>query len=148
MTIPKYTTHIGSYAFYRCTNLTRIVIPENVAKIADRAFPYCTALSEIQVDAGNSFYCTINGLLLNRDGSVLYQCPPVMSGVLTIPEGVEYIGSGAFSDTNLAKKPFRTHMTRQKKQKWCIPRRLCWSIFFRTRGTTIICKIYRLSFQT
>lgn len=94
--IPKYTTHIGSFAFWG-TNLTRIVIPENVAEIADEAFNGCTTLSEIQVDAGNSFYCIINGLLLNRDGSVLYQCPPATSGVLTIPEGVVKIADGAFA---------------------------------------------------
>ncbi|MCI8390443.1 MAG: leucine-rich repeat domain-containing protein [Roseburia sp.] len=97
VTIPKYTTHIGAFAFYRCTNLTRVVIPKSVVEIADRAFADCTALSEIQADAGNPFYCVINGLLLNRDGSVLYQCLPITSGVLVIPDGVIKIADGAFA---------------------------------------------------
>lgn len=98
VTIPKHTAYIGEFAFDRCTNLSRIVVPKSVAEIADRAFAGCTALSEIQVDAENPFYRVINGLLLNRDGSILYQCPPVTSGVLAIPEGVVKIAEGAFAN--------------------------------------------------
>lgn len=97
VTIPKHTTYIDESAFFMCANLTRVVIPESVSEIADGAFSGCTALSEIQVDAGNPSYCIIDGLLLNRNASILYRCPQATSGVLAIPEGVVEIAEGAFA---------------------------------------------------
>ena len=42
---------IGSDAFYRCTSLTSVTIPESVTSIGDFAFGYCTGLEEIYFNA-------------------------------------------------------------------------------------------------
>ena len=51
-TIPSSVTSIGSYAFYKCTELTSITIPNSVMWIGDYAFYKCTELTSITI--GNS----------------------------------------------------------------------------------------------
>ena len=45
----KSVTSIGSSAFYDCTSLTEITIPDSVTSIGWRAFSYCTSLTEITI---------------------------------------------------------------------------------------------------
>ena len=44
-------TEIGNYAFYNCSSLISITIPENVTSIGNRAFYNCTGLTEINFNA-------------------------------------------------------------------------------------------------
>ncbi|HCX07972.1 MAG TPA: hypothetical protein DHG20_02505, partial [Acholeplasmatales bacterium] len=43
--IPNSVTSIGSSAFSGCTSLTSIKIPNSVTSIGDYAFEYCTSLT-------------------------------------------------------------------------------------------------------
>jgi hypothetical protein len=58
ITIPDRVTSIGERAFYACTDLTSIVIPASVTNIGDDAFFVCTSLTSITfegtVDQWNS----------------------------------------------------------------------------------------------
>ena len=47
--IPDSVTSIGSYAFHNCTSLTSITIPDSVTSIGDWAFYYCTNLTSITI---------------------------------------------------------------------------------------------------
>ena len=40
-------TSIGDHAFYYCTNLTNVTIPNSVTNIGDYAFYYCTSLTSV-----------------------------------------------------------------------------------------------------
>lgn len=42
-------TTIGSYAFYECSSLTELVIPDSVTSIGSSAFESCTSLTEIVI---------------------------------------------------------------------------------------------------
>ena len=45
----KSVTSIGEYAFYNCTSLTEITIPDSVTSIGQYAFWGCTSLTEITI---------------------------------------------------------------------------------------------------
>lgn len=49
-TLNGYTVKkIGAYAFYSCTNLTGVTIPNTVTEIGNYAFAYCITLSKIDI---------------------------------------------------------------------------------------------------
>ena len=75
ITIPDSVTIIEQDAFRDCSSLTLIEIPKNVASIDKEAFSLCTALENIIVDEQNNYYTSENGVLYNKDKSVLVQYP-------------------------------------------------------------------------
>ena len=42
-------THIGSKAFYKCTGMTSIVLPEGLKSIGKEAFYGCNAITEVNI---------------------------------------------------------------------------------------------------
>ena len=49
VTIPESVISIGDYAFYACWDLTSITIPEGVTSIGDYAFSGCSSLTSITI---------------------------------------------------------------------------------------------------
>jgi hypothetical protein len=49
VTIPNSVTSIGSYAFCDCSSLSSVTIGTNVTRIADRAFNWCTRLTSVVI---------------------------------------------------------------------------------------------------
>ena len=47
--IPNSVTKIGSHAFFRCKNLTSVIIPDSVTSIGDSAFFGCSNLTSITI---------------------------------------------------------------------------------------------------
>jgi len=90
-------TSIGDYAFSFCSSLTSVIIPNSVTSIAESAFVDCGSLSAIEVDALNSAYSSVDGVLFNKSQTALIQCPTGKAGSYTIPNSVTSIGNGAFS---------------------------------------------------
>lgn len=98
VTIPEGVTSIAGYAFSRCYDLINVTIPYSVTSIGDSAFDSCTKLSGIFVDDGNINYASVDGVLFNKELSVLIFYPAGHGSVYRIPEGVTSIGSHAFED--------------------------------------------------
>ncbi|MCX6866645.1 MAG: leucine-rich repeat domain-containing protein [Verrucomicrobia bacterium] len=97
VTIPTDLTSIGSWAFNRCSSLASVTIGNKVNSIGFEAFSFCTSLSAITVDALNTTYSSVDGVLYNKNQTTLIQCPGGKTGGATIPSGVTSIGSSAFS---------------------------------------------------
>ena len=93
--IPRGVTSIGGFAFSYCTGLTSIGIPQGVTSIGDGAFSGCTGLTHIIVDADNSNYASIDGVLFNKAGTSLIACPGGLT-TISISQGVTNIGNRAF----------------------------------------------------
>ena len=88
---------IGENAFY-ASGLTGVSIPRSVTNIGAAAFEYCTSLTAITVDAQNPAYCSVAGVLFDKDKITLIQYPGGKAGSYTVPDAVTRIGDDAFAD--------------------------------------------------
>ncbi|RLS84179.1 MAG: DUF4347 domain-containing protein [Planctomycetota bacterium] len=93
---PNTITTIGNNAFPQCRVLASITIPASVITIGNRAFVNSQSLTTINVDAANSNYSSNDGVLYNKDQSLLISCPGAKAGSLTVPGSVITIGDQAF----------------------------------------------------
>jgi len=96
VTIPPSVTIIGKRAFSLCHSLTSITIPSSVTIIGEGAFIWCASLTDINVEAQNSAYMSIGGVLFDKSGKTLMCYPAGKSGSYTVPTSVTAIGGNAF----------------------------------------------------
>jgi len=96
VTIPNSVTSIGVGAFFGCSSLSNVTIPNNVTSIGGYAFLSCARLAAVTVDADNSFYSSVDGILFDKSQTTLLQCPGGKAGSYTIPNNVTNIGDNAF----------------------------------------------------
>jgi hypothetical protein len=96
ITIPNSVTSIGDYAFWECFDLINVSIGSNVTSIGAGAFLYDTNLTAITVDALNSTYSSVDGVLFNKSQTTLIHCPNGKAGSFIIPGSVIDILESAF----------------------------------------------------
>lgn len=103
--IPDKVTTIAWYAFYRCTELEFVVIPKKVTNIGYQAFYGCERLTDISVDENNKNYKDIEGVLFDKEGSVLIQYPAGRDDeeVYEVPYGTVSIYPCAFYSAEAEK---------------------------------------------
>ena len=127
ITIPNSVTSIGNQVFWGCTGLTSITIGNGVTAIAGAGFGHgagefsgCTGLMSINVAPDNPNFSSENGVLFNKNRTVLivypsgkqgaYSIPASVTGIerlafysctgltsVTIPNSVNWIGNSAFA---------------------------------------------------
>ena len=116
---------IGNYAFYRCTNLTGVTIPDRVTSIGSYAFCNCTGLTSVIIP--NSVLRINSSAFNNCDGltsviipdsvteisdNVFYGCQGLTS--VTIGNGVTSIYSSSFNGCTNLTSVYITDIA-----KWC-----------------------------
>ncbi len=87
---------IGYEAFRGCSSLKKIVLFEKVKEIEYRAFWECSGLEEIVVSQENTNFCTIDGVLMNKEGTKLLRYPAKKSGDYVMPDTVTELEDHAF----------------------------------------------------
>ena len=108
--IPNSVTTIGGYAFSGCTSLTSIRIPNSVTTIYNYVFNGCTSLTNVNIpnsitniSSGLFYGCScltsinIPNSVETIGGYAFYGCSG-LSGTMTIPKNVTYIGNQAFNN--------------------------------------------------
>ncbi|WP_290259049.1 leucine-rich repeat domain-containing protein [Muribaculum intestinale] len=95
VTIPNSVTSIGISAFYNCSGLTSVTIGNSVTSIGNSAFSNCSGLISIIVDESNPSFSSIEGILYNNDATTLIYCP-ITKKTVTIPNSVTSIDYSAF----------------------------------------------------
>jgi len=95
-TISSSVTSIGHETFKECESLISVSISKNVTSIGSKVFSYCASLNSIDVDVENEHYTSTEGVLLNKDKTVLICYPGGKTGNFVIPEGVIHIEEWAF----------------------------------------------------
>ena len=97
-------TSIGEYALSNCTKLTSVTIPNSVTSIGHTAFYECMGLTSITIpnsvtSIGNNVFFFCSGLISPVYNAHIFAfLPTTYSGAYTIPEGIESIAGGAFTD--------------------------------------------------
>lgn len=105
VTIPEGMISICEYAFKKCSSLISINISASVENIKNMAFEDCSSLARITVSDNNNYYKSIDGVLFNKDVTKIIKYPEGKNDKTEykIPEGVKCIVECAFEDcTNLS----------------------------------------------
>jgi hypothetical protein len=96
--LPSSIEIIGNNAFYGCDQLTTISLPETLTAIGQRALFLCPSLTTINISEDNQYYTVYEGVLFNKDRTVLIRYPSGSTATnYTIDANVTEIGSYAFS---------------------------------------------------
>lgn len=137
--LPSSLKEIGELAFCHCYYLTEAELPEGVERIGKRAFSHCSNLKRLSLPRSLQFVgegfayetysleeitlggskdgiaqgCVLqDGVVFSTDRKTLLAFPAVRTGQYTVPEGVEIIGMGSFSATQLSKVTFPASLKR------------------------------------
>ena len=86
VTIPDSVTGIGDFAFSGCYGLKSVTIPDSVTEIGDFVFSACTGLQDITIGNG----------VTSIGWGTFSMCHSLVS--ITIPDSVTSIGDSAFDD--------------------------------------------------
>ena len=95
-------TGIGYCAFYYCSGLTSVTIPNSVTSIGGSALQSCRSLTSVTIPnsvtvIGNFAFDGCSGLTSPVYSSTLFAyLPTSFNGNYTIPEGIKIIGNTAF----------------------------------------------------
>ena len=99
-------TGVNLDAFTGNTALTKVFIPQTikdfgiseVSVLQRNMFVGCTALEYIEVEEGNPVFCSVDGVLFDKEKSSLYTYPAASTRTAyTVPESVKEIANSAFA---------------------------------------------------
>lgn len=94
--IPEGVTKIAEAAFRRSTSLQTINIPASVTNIGNYAFDDIPTLSSITVDNGSSTFVGEDGILYNKEKTVMVFAPEGLAGRVTVASNLLAIPMFAF----------------------------------------------------
>ncbi len=97
--IPEGVQTIGAQCFDGCY-FDILAIPASVKNIGERAF-----IREYSVDAANTAYCDVDGVLFSKDKTELLCYPHYRYGNYSIPEGVSKVSIWAFGEMSRVDIP-------------------------------------------
>jgi len=97
--LSKDLATIDDFAFHGC-GLTAIAIPAGVTDVGFKPFSECGKLTSISVDANNTRYSSVDGILFNKGRTTLLKYPAARAGSYRIPHGVVTIDGESFSGAN------------------------------------------------
>ena len=95
--IPDGVTCIGRHAFNKCAGIESVRIPAGVSRIDMGAFAYCRSLLNIEVSPENEHFCSVDGVLFDKEKKKLCLFPAGRDYVYRVPDGTKVIGLCAFT---------------------------------------------------
>lgn len=100
--VPATVTKLADGAFLGCNNLKDIVLHATLTEIGASAFSNTGSLVSIIVDGGNNSFASDNGVLFDKNKTILIHYPEAKAETsYTIPDSVVTISESAFSGTKL-----------------------------------------------
>ena len=128
--LPNTLTTLENQSLESVKKVTEYIIPKNVSIIGDFVFTDCDNLKQIKVNPENYSFSDDNGVLYNKEKTVLlyyptageaeYKLPKTVTSIakyafyytkgitkVVLPASVEEVGEGAFAASNLQKIYFK-----------------------------------------
>ena len=100
--IPNKVKYIEDDTFYGCYLLTTVKISSSVVAVSELAFQNCGSLTTIDVDSNNSYYSSKDGVLFNKNKTMIIKYPMGKTETeYAIPESVTTIGRHAFLECKM-----------------------------------------------
>ena len=97
ITIPDTVTTIGNGAFSGCSSLKSVTFGKKVGKLGTGIFAGCDSLSSMRISIYNEALSYENGVLYDKDKTVIYSMLPGYEGsVYKMPSTVKEIKNNAF----------------------------------------------------
>ena len=97
--VPEVVERIGHLAFGGAKNISSINIPKSVNAVGEDAFASTYALEAISVAEGNAHFASTNGVLFNKDATLLICYPTSKRGnSYAVPATVKELATGAFQE--------------------------------------------------
>ncbi len=97
--LPESLTEMSGAAFDN-SGLTYLYIPENLTTINPQLFSYMRYITEFTVDPDNPAYSSLDGVLYNKDLTVLYRYPAARKqDAFCTPDSVQFVEGAAFAYT-------------------------------------------------
>ena len=98
--IPESVERIEREAFRDCSVITKVSLSKNVSYVSPEAFKYCSNLTDFTVDADNSTYSAVLGMLCDKTKTALQIFPPgqAKKDLVLLPPSLTAIGDYAFYD--------------------------------------------------
>lgn len=96
--IPDSVPEIKTSTFFDCSSLTEIFLGTGITSIDIEAFKECLALRRIEVAPRNLKYASIDGVVFDKEQSVLLKYPGAKTGGYTIPAPTTRLGLRAFAE--------------------------------------------------
>ena len=89
-------TGIEAFLLANTTEITSVSIPSSVTMIDGQAFRTCEGLNSITIHQDNPVYISHNNVIINKITNTLLLGPEGISGLYSVPDGVEIIDFAAF----------------------------------------------------
>ncbi|MBQ7257738.1 MAG: leucine-rich repeat protein [Abditibacteriota bacterium] len=101
--VPDQFTKINGFSC--CSDLKTINISKNISEIDKESFDTCYNLEEINVDDDNPYYSSVEGVLYNKEKTILIRYPENKKDkTFIVPDSVTEIADKAFFSCNLIEK--------------------------------------------
>ena len=95
-TMPNTITAIRTEVFVNCKGLTGISVGNQVNKILD--FTGCENLEDVQMAESCKSYSSSDGMIFDKEKTMLLFCAPGKKGACTVPDTVEEVKLNCFKD--------------------------------------------------
>lgn len=104
--LPEGLRLLEERAFYKCSDLTRVVVPVGVSAFNfNMVFEGCDSLTDFVVDENTDIFRIIDGVMFNKEMTVLYFYPSDKEDKeYVVPEGVVKIAANAFYNNRFLSK--------------------------------------------
>lgn len=122
--LPSGVTTIGENTLYGLRGLETLMIPASVNSISTKAFLSFGCIREFWVDDNNASYCHIEGVLFNKERTLLVKYPTgSYAESYRVPEGTNIIGENAFFGSTYLTEvyfPDSVGVVRKSSFEFCI----------------------------